>query len=87
MPSRSLLLCGTMLLAVAVGKAQVPDYAASSIPDSLRNAYGWMHEQALGSDTVEGPEGIETTTPVNKMTAADQPTEKPRSAEGKEVRS
>ena len=40
MPSRSLLLCGTMLLAVAVGKAQVPDYAASSIPDSLRRNAG-----------------------------------------------
>ena len=40
MPSRSLLLCGTMLLAVTVGKAQVPDYAASSIPDSLRRNAG-----------------------------------------------
>ena len=70
----------------------VPD--AQQNEDAYQDAYYFVEEtkesereQALGSDTVEGPEGIETTTPVNKMTAADQPTEKPRSAEGKEVRS
>lgn len=70
----------------------VPD--AQQNEDAYQDAYYFVEEtkesereQALGSDTLEGSEGIETTTPVNKRTAAAQPTEKSQETGGKEVRS